>query len=64
MARPKCPNHTVEMDPTDNPRMWICPISGARFEADVDNKGGVKKKDKFGRPLVEFKVTAVDDDQG
>jgi hypothetical protein len=60
MSRPKCPNHTVEMDPTDQRRMWICPISGAHFEADADFQDKVKKFDKFGRPMQEWKVTQTD----
>jgi len=57
MSRPKCPNHTVEMSPTDQPRMWICPVSGAHFEADVDAAQKERKVDVFGRPYETWTVT-------
>jgi transcription elongation factor Elf1 len=57
---PKCPNHTVPMDKTDQPRMWICPISGARFECDVDIQEGKKKIDKFGKPIHDWQIKALD----
>lgn len=57
MSRHRCPNHTVEMSKTDNPRIWICPISDARFECDVDMHEGEKKIDKYGNPMVDWKVT-------
>lgn len=38
MGRPKCPNHTVEMIPTDKREIWICPVSDARFTCSVDTK--------------------------
>lgn len=64
MSRPKCPNHVVEMDPTDEPRIWICPVSTARFECDVDIQEGERKmkKDKFGKlvPDTEWKITPGD----
>jgi hypothetical protein len=58
--RPKCPNHTCEMDPTDEPRIYICPISSAEFEVDVDGSQKKKKIDKFGAPMTEFIVTPLD----
>lgn len=36
MSTPRCPNHKVPMSGTDNRRIWICPVSDARFECDVD----------------------------
>lgn len=60
MSRPKCPNHTVEMNKTDEPRIWICPISGARFEADADEQEHMVKYDKYGRPMIEYKLTPLD----
>lgn len=64
MSRPKCPNHTVEMDRTDEPRVWICPISGARFEADSDDLSTEVRYDKYGRPLIDWKLTPLDGDGG
>lgn len=64
MSRPRCPNHGVEMDPTDNRSMWICPISMARFEAHVDwqDKNQEYQKNKFGKlvPKDEWKITQAD----
>ncbi len=60
MSRPKCPNHTVEMDKTDNRKMWVCPISGAVFEADSDEQENILKRDKFGNLIHEIKVTQAD----
>ena len=60
MSRPKCPNHTVEMEKTDERRIWICPISGARFEADSDEYSADVKYDKFGNPITEWKLNPLD----
>lgn len=64
MGRPKCPNHTVEMTRTDNPRIYICPISDARFEVDVDDMTSEVKVDKFGNPMIDWKITPLDGDGG
>ncbi len=60
MSRPKCPNHRVEMDRTDAPRFWICPISGYKFECDVDEQKGEIKLDKFGRPSHVWAIKQAD----
>lgn len=54
------------MDKTDTPRIWICPISGARFEADSEeNKKGTEVKyDKYGAPIIEWKLKAIDSVNG
>lgn len=57
--RPKCPNHTVEMDPTDNPRYWVCPVSSARFEVEVDLESEETKLDLWGNPMTTFKITPL-----
>lgn len=44
MARPKCPNHKVEMIPTDQRRIWICPISDARFTCNVDTQDANRQR--------------------
>lgn len=62
--RPKCPNHTCEMIATNNKRIFICPISSARFECDVEDKGMEKLFDKFGKEMISFKVTALDGEGG
>lgn len=62
MSSPKCPNHVVSMDKTDERRMWICPISGARFEADGDEAQQTTKIDKFGNPVTEWKITSIDEE--
>jgi len=59
MARPKCPGHHCEMEPTNNPRIYICPISGWKFECDVDEQSTRTKLDKFGRIMKNFKVAPV-----
>lgn len=59
MSRPKCPNHLVEMSPTDERRIWICPISDARFECDVDTSEKERKVDKFGKVMDSWKVTST-----
>lgn len=64
MARPKCPNHTVEMTPTDERRIFICPISDARFECDVEEAETETKIDKFGNQMFEWKITPLDGDGG
>lgn len=64
MSRPKCPNHTVEMDKTDEPRIWICPISGARFEAEADEQRGEVRYDKYGNPMIEWKLKPLDGQGG
>lgn len=64
MSRPKCPNHTVEMDPTDEKRIWICPISGARFEVSIDDQQKEQKKDKYGRLMQEWKLVPLDGADG
>lgn len=64
MSRPKCPNHTCEMIKTDQKRMWICPISGARFEADSDDQTATKKYDKFGQPVVDWHIEQADGGTG
>ena len=46
MGNPKCPNHHVEMDSTNDITQWICPVSGARFEVEVEGKDFVKTKIK------------------
>lgn len=60
--RPKCPNHHVEMDRTDNPKIWICPISDARFEVDVDQADTKKKFDKFGREIIDYTIKSIDEE--
>lgn len=64
MSRPKCPNHSCEMQATDERRMFICPISGAFFECDVDTQDKETKIDKYGRPMVGYKVTQADGGTG
>lgn len=62
MSRPCCPeSHPgVEMQPTDNPRIWICVISDCRFEVEVDIDAKSKKKDKFGKLITSYKITQLD----
>lgn len=57
---PKCPNHVVPMQRTNEKRIWICPISGARFEADSEDQENEKKIDKLGNPVTEIKLTPLD----
>lgn len=64
MSSPKCPNHTVSMDRTDNRRLWICPISGALFEADSDEQKTERKLDKFGNPITEWTIDQADGGTG
>jgi transcription elongation factor Elf1 len=60
MNRPKCPNHGCEMNKTDNKSIYICPISGARFEVSVEENESKKKVDINGREILEFKLTPLD----
>lgn len=60
MSRPKCPNHGCEMQGTDERRIYICPISGADFECDVEDQQAEKKFDKFGQPKVEWVIKGDD----
>ena len=64
MGRPKCPNHGCEMDKTNTPRTFICPVSGYRFDCDVDAQAKTVKRDKYGRPLTSFTVTPLDGSGG
>lgn len=64
MARPKCPNHGCEMQYSGSPRIYICPVSNARFECDADGQETEMKIDKFGKPMVQYKVTPLDGDGG
>lgn len=64
MSRPKCPNHTCEMDKTNVAKIYICPISGYRFEVNVDDKDSKVKKDKFGRVMKSFDVKPLDGKDG
>lgn len=59
MSRPKCPNHTVEMDKSDEPRIYICPISSARFEVDVEDADKEIKLDKYGNPIETFIIKSL-----
>lgn len=52
------------MDKTDEPRRWICPVSDARFEVDVDISQKKVKIDKFGEPITEYTVTPLDGKDG
>ena len=60
MSRPKCPNHQCEMDRSGEPRIWICPVSSARFEADSEDQTREVRHDKFGRPITSYKLTPLD----
>jgi hypothetical protein len=64
MSRPKCPNHAVEMERSDEPRIYICPISDARFECATDDQSKKTKFDKFGNPMQEYEVTPLDGEGG
>lgn len=55
-ARPKCPNHQCEMQFTGTKRLYQCPVSDAIFECDVDEQKSEKKFDKFGNPIIEWKI--------
>jgi hypothetical protein len=61
---PKCPNHVVPMQKSDQPRIYICPISGYRFQCDVEEQASEEKKDKFGNTLKEFKIKPLDGQDG
>jgi len=66
MSRPKCPNHTVEMDPTGDRRIWICPVSAARFECEADwhDNKKVIKQDINGKTIETFNVKQTDGGTG
>ncbi len=60
MSRPKCPNHAVQLEPTDQKRLWICPISDAEFECEVDSANSKKKVDLYGNIVTEWVVEGED----
>lgn len=63
---PPCPNHGVPMDYTGDGIQWICPISGAVFEAEfspVEQEEEVEY-DKFGNEVKKWKLTQVDGGEG
>lgn len=64
MARPKCPNHGVEMIGTDERRIFICPVSDARFECDVDEnaKGGGLRLNTAGQLEHSWKIKNIDEE--
>lgn len=49
------------MDPTDNTRIWICPVSSARFEAEVDQTEGEVQVDKYGNPMQGYTIVSGSD---
>lgn len=61
MAKPKCPNHDVELTQTGFPLpskgQGVCPVSGAQFsfEIDIGEATDVIKLDQNGKPIVERK---------
>lgn len=61
---PKCPNHLVPMQYSGTPRIYICPVSSARFECDDELSSAEQKRDKFGRLIKEFKITPLDGEDG
>lgn len=64
MSRPKCPNHHVTMTPTNERTIWICPISGFRFEVDVDS-GDVQRRIKSDGSVEEVhKIIPLDGEGG
>lgn len=63
-TRPKCPNHHCEMDKTNERHIWICPISGARFEVETEDIGTEKKYDKFGNEMTSYKLIPLDGQGG
>lgn len=52
------------MDRTDTPKTWICPVSGAHFECEVDEAKGEIRLNKFGQPMVSWTVTQADGGTG
>lgn len=66
MSVPRCPNHNCPLTLTTKERGQTtgaspCPISGAMFDWSQSIKDGDVKHDKFGNPLLEFKVTGEDE---
>ncbi len=57
---PRCPNHAVPMNRTDDIHIWICPISYARFTCEVDEMKGEIRLDKFGRPMQTWAIKQAD----
>lgn len=57
MSRPKCPNHGVEMERTEERRIYICPISDAQFECDTEDQEGQIKYDKFGNEIAVWTIS-------
>lgn len=59
VGTPKCPNHGCGMNPTDDLRIWICPISDARFEADCTPQGICTVQHKDGTITEERRMLQI-----
>lgn len=60
---PLCPNHQCELTPTDNPVVWICPMSDARFGCDVDNAEKTVSINAHGELEERFEVVPLDGEE-
>jgi hypothetical protein len=56
----RCPNHGVPLQPSNEPDIGICPISGYRFRVAVDDQDKEVRKDKFGKVTTNLKITPLD----
>lgn len=65
-AGPKCPNHAVPLQLTNDKGVGICPISGCYFNYSYsENEGSSEvKTDKYGKLYLEPIVKQVDGGTG
>ena len=61
---PKCPNHAAPMQHSGTPRIYICPVSDARFECDDESQANKteQKIDKFGNKMTEWDIKQLDEE--
>lgn len=65
VQKPKCPNHKVNLDLSNNDKgVGICPISGAVFSYSYDDFEKTKKLriNSFGKPeyVGDYKLTHIE----
>lgn len=65
---PKCPNHLVALDRTNERGIGICPVSGYRFSYKAEEQEHDYKiiHDKFGNAIKQqtYKIVSLDGNGG
>lgn len=60
MYTPTCPNHGAQMSPTGDPRIYICPVSNARFEVEAESSQQEQQVDIYGNVIQNLTINALD----